>query len=59
MFAFTYTPASAGVETLTLTNGQAGWSNPPAFSYTERFLLDRDLDPAANDNAPMWLDVAA
>lgn len=52
-----YSASVAGdpVSTVLTIQTNQGVVYPPAFP----FLLKRDLDPASNDNSPMWLDKAA
>lgn len=54
------TPARWGAHDTNLgATVPSGWTNPPTAWGQMNFLLKRDLDPAANDNDPMWLEKAA
>jgi hypothetical protein len=35
------------------------WQTQLSDKLVQNFLLKRDLDPAANDNSPMWINQAA
>jgi hypothetical protein len=54
------TPARWGAHDTNLgATVPSGWSNPPTSWGQMNFLLKRDIDPASNDNDPMWLAKAA
>ena len=54
------TPYANGVERVSVSGGSS-WSSESgrSFMFSTNWLLRRDLDPASNDNAPVWLNEAA
>jgi hypothetical protein len=49
-----------GVAADKLTPGSVKvWTGTGSFYLQGSFLLNRDIDPASNDNEPMWLNKAA